>query len=113
MAFGIRNVAKPEAVLAEMYRALKSGGRAVLLEFAQPTSLPGRLLWWYVSHVMPVTAGVIAGDATGAYRYLAASIRTFCGAAELDELMQHAGFTGVRRHAMSLGLAVVHVGVKS
>jgi demethylmenaquinone methyltransferase / 2-methoxy-6-polyprenyl-1,4-benzoquinol methylase len=111
MAFGLRNVASPQVVLAQMHRVLKAGGRAVLLEFASPTTWPSRLLWRCVNSVMPVTAGLIAGD-TGAYRYLGASIRTFCDAAGLDELMRRAGFTGIRRQEMALGLVAVHVGTK-
>ena len=36
IGFGIRNVAHPEAALAELARVIKPGGRLVILEFGEP-----------------------------------------------------------------------------
>ena len=50
----------------------------MILEFATPKSRFVRTLnAWYTKWIMPVTAGLIARDRTGAYRYLPRSIETF------------------------------------
>src|SRR5438105_14544943 len=54
VAFGIRNVQKPEIACAEMARALRPGGRLAILEFGVPR-IPGikPLYLWYFTHVLP------------------------------------------------------------
>jgi len=40
IAFGLRNVTDKDAALCAMYRVLKPGGRALVLEFSKPVA-PG------------------------------------------------------------------------
>ncbi len=57
----LRYVADPQATLRELARVVKPGGPISSLEFAVPTSLGWRVLWWiYTRAVLPV-----AGYATG------------------------------------------------
>ncbi len=105
IAFGIRNVAEPSRALAEFHRLLKPGGRLVILEFSTPSN---RLMRWfngvYCGKVMPWSATLISGDASGAYKYLPASVGTFWGPQEMLESLEIAGFTEVTQTAMSLGI---------
>src|SRR5262249_16829843 len=78
IAFGIRNVADPRRAIAEFRRVLRPGGRLVILEFSQPANPILRAVHrLYCEHIMPFTASLLAGDRSGAYRYLPRSVDTF------------------------------------
>ena len=114
IAFGIRNVTDPAAALREFNRVLAPGGRLVILEFATPKSRivrTGNAL--YTQRIMPLTAGLIARDRTGAYRYLPRSIETFLQPPAMLQAMQDAGFTETTATPMTLGVCVCYRGVRT
>jgi demethylmenaquinone methyltransferase/2-methoxy-6-polyprenyl-1,4-benzoquinol methylase len=114
IAFGIRNVDRPERALAEFARVLRPGGRLIVLEFSLPRWAPLRWLYnLYFRHVLPRTASWIAHDRSGAYHYLPQSVNTYIGRERMAAMLVESGFEGVRAHPLTLGVAVVYRGVRT
>ncbi len=110
IAFGLRNVLKPEMALAEFKRVLKPDGKVLILEFSEPTNPVIRgFNRLYTNHIMPLTASVIARDRSGAYRYLPKSVETFLSRAEIQSALQSCGFRNVRQIPMTFGVCVAYV----
>ena len=110
IAFGIRNVNVPSKALSEFRRILKPGGRLLILEFSEPTNPLIRLLNnFYCRRVMPVTATIVSGDRSGAYRYLPRSIETFLPRADLERAIREAGFERIQQHPLTFGVCVAYL----
>jgi len=111
IAFGLRNVTRKELALAEMFRLLRPGGRLVVLEFSR-VSPPLRPLYdAYSFGVLPVLGRLVARDAAS-YRYLAESIRVHPPQAELQAMIESAGFERVEYFNLTAGVVAVHRGFK-
>jgi demethylmenaquinone methyltransferase / 2-methoxy-6-polyprenyl-1,4-benzoquinol methylase len=111
IAFGIRNVVDRPLGLAEMCRVLKSGGRAVILEFSTPTSPLFRALYhFYFLKVLPRIGGLFSRQS--AYQYLPDSVMEFPSREEFKALMAMAGFRNLRHFNLTFGIATVYVGEK-
>jgi demethylmenaquinone methyltransferase/2-methoxy-6-polyprenyl-1,4-benzoquinol methylase len=110
VAFGIRNVPRIEAALAEALRVLKIGGRFLCLEFST-VDVPGlaALYDFYSFNVIPPLGRAVAGDAE-AYRYLVESIRRFPRPEIFAEMMQAAGFRRVSFQSITGGIVALHSG---
>ena len=112
IAFGLRNVTDKDAALREMYRVVRPGGRAVVLEFSKPT-LPGLAPLYdaYSFKVLPWMGRLVAGDADS-YRYLAESIRMHPDQPTLRAMMEAAGFERCDWHDLNGGIVAVHRGFR-
>ena len=112
IAFGLRNVTDKQQALASMYRALKPGGRALVLEFSKPTSKPLEKLYdAYSFSLLPRMGKLVANDAES-YRYLAESIRMHPDQETLKGMMETAGFERCDVHNLTGGIVAVHRGFK-
>jgi demethylmenaquinone methyltransferase/2-methoxy-6-polyprenyl-1,4-benzoquinol methylase len=113
IAFGIRNIPRRVAALAEMARVLKPGGRVYVLEFTAPQGALVRAIYLrYLSRLLPWLGGLVSGDAAS-YRYLAETIMEFPSPAEFRAEMAAAGLVAPRSHALTRGIAWVHVAEKT
>jgi len=109
-AFGFRNLANYEAGLREILRVLKPGGSVAILEFTEPApGLLGDAYRFYCQTVLPKIGGWISGDAA-AYAYLPKSVARFFRPAELEDLMERAGYADVRIVLMMLKSVALHIG---
>jgi demethylmenaquinone methyltransferase/2-methoxy-6-polyprenyl-1,4-benzoquinol methylase len=108
ISFGLRNVADPDAALAEMFRVTRPGGRLVICEFGHlPSPRLDAIYGRYLMAALPAVARRLspAGDA---YEYLAESIRDWPGREELARRIADAGWSAVRWRDLTLGVVTVH-----
>ena len=111
IAFGIRNVVDRPRGLAEMYRVLKPGGNAVILEFSTPVSPLFKALYhWYFLKVLPAIGGFFSQKS--AYQYLPDSVLDFPSRTEFKGLMTRAGFRNPTHRDLSFGIAAIYCGDK-
>lgn len=108
ISFGLRNVVDVDAVLRELWRITRPGGRLVVCEVSHP---PLRALSaaydLYMRRVMPTIASVVASNPT-AYRYLSESAAAWPRQSELAGMITGAGWADVRWHNLTGGVVALH-----
>jgi demethylmenaquinone methyltransferase/2-methoxy-6-polyprenyl-1,4-benzoquinol methylase len=112
VAFGLRNMASWPDALKEMNRVLTPQGALYVLDFSLP-SLPliRPAYLFYLKHVMPRIAGWITGQRE-AYVYLCGSIERFPSGKEMESLMLSCGFSSVKTHRLTFGIASLYEAMK-
>jgi len=111
IAFGLRNVTDKNAALASMYRVLKPGGKALILEFSKPLESIKPLYDLYSFKILPVLGKLVADD-EDSYQYLAESIRMHPDQETLLGMMRDAGFERCRYNNLTAGIVALHVGYR-
>lgn len=112
VAFGVRNLARTQKGLAEMYRVLKPGGKLLILEFSRPRNVFFKPIYnFYLNSVLPKVAGLVSGDKE-AYEYLASSIAEFYEPEELLAMIREAGFSKQSCRPLTMGIVSIYIGVK-
>ncbi len=112
IGFGLRNVTDKQQALESIYKALKPGGRLLVLEFSHPTSKPLQTLYDLYSFKLLPKIGKIIADDEDSYRYLAESIRMHPDQETLKDMMSQAGFENCDYHNLTGGIVAVHRGFK-
>jgi demethylmenaquinone methyltransferase/2-methoxy-6-polyprenyl-1,4-benzoquinol methylase len=111
MAFGLRNVTDKDAALRSMFGTLKPGGKAMILEFSEPSKAIRPAYDLYSFKVLPTLGKLIADDADS-YQYLAESIRVHPNQETLKSMMEDAGFERCRYHNLAAGIVALHIGYR-
>ena len=108
ISFGLRNLADPDAGLAEMLRVTRPGGRLVVCEFSHLASRRLDAAYSrYLATALPLVARRLSRNAD-AYSYLAESIAAWPGQKELARRIWAAGWQAVSWRNLSRGVVAVH-----
>ncbi len=112
VAFGIRNVERPDLACAELARVMRRGGRLAILEFGVPR-VPGisTLYMWYFKYLLPAVGRMVSGHTT-AYSYLPASVGTFPPPHEFMAILEQAGFAHARADPLTFGIVYLYTATK-
>ncbi len=112
VAFGVRNFENMERGLEEIGRTLKKGGKLIVLEFSIPRNRFIRWVYAQYSHrLLPRIGGLISKDKR-AYTYLPESVEEFPSPERFCEILASLGFTNIKRHSQSFGIAYIYEATK-
>ena len=112
VSFGLRNMNRKDAVLAEIFRVLAPNSKLVILDFSRVKSpIMHKLHRLYTLRVLPVLGKLVVGD-SDSYKYLGESIEVHPDQDALDLMLIKAGFSGVEHYNLMGGVVAAHVGWK-
>jgi len=106
----LRYVEDPDAVMRELARVVKPGGRVAMLEFSVPQGI-WRPLWWLYTRIgLPVVGRLVSAKWSEVGAFLGPSIERFYARhpePEIERFWRNAGLEEIRVRRMSLGGGVV------
>lgn len=110
--FLMRNVIDVQQALKEQYRALKPGGRIVILDTTRPKkNILSPFIWIHLHMVIPTVGGMLSGM-RDAYNYLPDTTEGFLTAEQLAARVVTAGFKNVGFKRLMFGTIAIHWGEK-
>ena len=110
--FLMRNVTDIQQALKEQYRALKPGGRIVILDTTRPKkNILSPFIWIHMHLIIPTVGGLLSGE-RDAYNYLPDTTENFLTAEQLASRMIAAGFKKVNFKRLMFGTIGMHWGEK-
>jgi demethylmenaquinone methyltransferase/2-methoxy-6-polyprenyl-1,4-benzoquinol methylase len=112
VAYGVRNFENLETGLADIYRVLKPGGKAVVLEFSKPKVFPVKQLYkFYFNYITPGIGKLFSKDSR-AYSYLPESVEAFPDGETFTILMDKTGFKNTKNRPLAFGICSIYTGIK-
>jgi len=112
VAYGVRNFENLEAGLADIFRVLKPGGKAVVLEFSKPKAFPIKQLYnFYFNYITPGIGKLFSKDSR-AYSYLPESVAAFPDGKSFTNLMDKVGYKNTKARPLAFGICSIYTGVK-
>lgn len=112
LSFGIRNFNDPKLSIKNIYKALKPGGRILIMEFSIPENFIFRnIYFFYFRHLLPFIGNIISGH-KDAYTYLNKTVEDFPYGEEFLALIKDAGFKKTRICKLTFGIASIYIGEK-
>ncbi len=112
MAYGLRNLTNIPQGLAELYRVLKPGAKAAILDFHTPTNpLVNQFQQWYLDTIVVPTAERFGMSEE--YAYIGPSVDRFPQGARQVALAKDAGFEQAVHYPIAGGMMGVLVASKT
>jgi ubiquinone/menaquinone biosynthesis methyltransferase len=112
MGYGLRNVPDIPRSLQEIYRVLKPGAKAAILDFHRPSNAQLRAFqqWYLQNCVVPMATNL---GLQAEYAYISPSLDRFPIGSEQVELARQAGFSQATHYPIANGMMGVLVVRKS
>lgn len=111
-AFTLRSVKNMPLFLSEIFRVLRSEGKTGLLCLTRPRNLGWKMLYYpYLKFYLPLIGGLFSGNRE-AYEFLSSSIMSFQDPEKTAAMMKETGFSEVKIHYFSMGMATLLIGRK-
>jgi demethylmenaquinone methyltransferase / 2-methoxy-6-polyprenyl-1,4-benzoquinol methylase len=112
VGFGVRNFENLERGLQEIFRVLKPGGMAVILEFSRPRTFPFRQVYsFYFKFILPKIGRIVSSD-KAAYTYLPESVEAFPDGDDFIHILQQVGFKNTKCRSLTFGISSIYIGTK-
>jgi len=112
VGFGVRNFENLERGLSEIYRVLKPGGMAVILEFSRPKTAPFKQIYrFYFKFILPKIGRIVSSD-KAAYTYLPESVEAFPDGQDFLHILQNVGFKNTQCRTLTFCISSIYIGSK-
>lgn len=111
--YGLRNVPRLDRAIEEAARVLRPGGRFLSLDFNRPDGALLRGTYLTYLTIVGSIVGVALHRDPDTYRYIAASLARYPGAAAVADLLRARGFADARWIPVLGGLMAMHVARRS
>ena len=113
VGYGLRNLSDWQAGLREMHRAIKPGGRLLVLDFGKPDNRLWRSLYYtYLRAIVPVYGWVFSRNAS-AYAYILESLIHYPAQRGVASMMETLKCRDVRIVNLWAGTMSINYGVKA
>jgi demethylmenaquinone methyltransferase/2-methoxy-6-polyprenyl-1,4-benzoquinol methylase len=109
IAYGLRNTENPLAVLREIYRVTRPGGRLIIVESSIPDNAISRyLIWFHFTKIVPIIASFLKLDAA-AYEYYFESVKQFPIGIKFLKLLRNSGWSHVTWYTRLFGAVSIYL----